>query len=277
MPDRSATREGDGGSRRRPRRIGIEPLALSEAAVALILGLDADFARGVATAVEDELAAVTRPVGIFVLDAVGEHLGGVGAVGLHHVDLVATAAVRAEGDSAGGPGGFVLVRSGGESDVAWVGAVGVDDEDVGAAVGIARVGDLRAVRRPGGLSFPALGRSESAPFPAAWADDVEIEAARRVVARSVVGDLGSVGRPARVQRHRIVRRDVALRLRREVVDEDVQLVALHPAVCELSSVGRPVGIPVEAFVVRDRPDVRPVHVHDVDVPPPVALARDGEL
>src|SRR3954452_21701997 len=101
VPERPAARERNRGSARRPRRVGVEPLALREAAVALVLRLDADLAGGVAAAVEDALAAVTGPVGISVFDAVGEHLGEVGAVGPHHVDLVAAAAVRAEGYSGG--------------------------------------------------------------------------------------------------------------------------------------------------------------------------------
>src|SRR5207244_1880444 len=126
---------------------------------------------------------------------------------LHQVDLVAAAAVGAEGDSGGRPGGFVFLSVGGESEIAWVAAVGVDDEDVGVAVGIAGVGDLRAVGRPGGLTFPALSGGESSPVRATGADDVEIDTAGCAVAGAVIDDLASVGRPARMHRHRVIRRD----------------------------------------------------------------------
>ena len=101
--------------RRATRQVGVEPLALRQGEVLVLLIRDADLARRIATAVEEEVASVPGQVQIHHLDAAREH-GDAGAGRLHQI-IVAAAAVRAERDPGRRPGRLVLVGVLGQGDV----------------------------------------------------------------------------------------------------------------------------------------------------------------
>src|SRR5712672_1410014 len=113
--------------------------------------VDVEIAVGTSPTEGDHLA-VGRPRGVDQIAFVGEiELGGIGAVGVHEVELGNTSAIADEYDALAGLGvpSRRSAGGGGIGDALGTAAAGVDDEEFGVAEHGGGKHDLRAVGRPG--------------------------------------------------------------------------------------------------------------------------------
>src|SRR6267154_3042509 len=165
--------------------------------------VDVEVAVGTSPTEGDHLA-VGRPRRVDQITFVGKSkFAGVGAVGVHEVELGNTSAIADEYDALTGLGVPCWRSAGGvgKGDALGAAAVGVDDEEFGIAEHGGGKHDLRAVRRPGGRAVGAAEARAGDDLVGVHGVHADLRADYLGGAgfKTSEGDAGCVRRPARRQ------------------------------------------------------------------------------